>query len=392
MGREEAKSYLDMQTAQLDLAYYGADEKQKAYDYAVQNYGFKGTYNSYIQEQNKIEDSTKPPSSYQEWSLAGGEAGTGQTYAEFIAKSSAASTPKAYQYTAANFATRIEQASTILDSLDEKFTGYKSLIGGMMPEALKGEERKSLEQAQRNFGTAVLRRESGAAIAQSEFDNLAKQYFPQVGDSQAILDQKKANRDLVLANMINEAGPALSETAPQLLNKRIDSNLQGQSYTTPDQLLNDYPQLQDNIDSIIQEFTNRGEAATPDKILQRLEEQIGFTSSGGGTLKASPKVASQLMSVETGEKAGQCGRFVNKITGLGVGDSYQSKMAKMDPRITYPEPGMVFTMPYKDTGHIGFIVGIRGDKALVKDSNYSLDEKVKIHEIPISKMTGFRMV
>lgn len=92
---------------------------------------------------------------------------------------------------------------------------------------------------------------------------------------------------------------------------------------------------------------------------------------------------------------GQCGRFVNKITGLGVGDTYQSKMDKMDPSIKKPEPGMVFTMPYGDTGHIGFIVSVKNGIATVKDSNYylhSAPEKVKTHEIPVSKMTGFARV
>lgn len=110
---------------------------------------------------------------------------------------------------------------------------------------------------------------------------------------------------------------------------------------------------------------------------------------------SSNGTVSKLVSIPNNIKGGQCGHFVNQLTGLGVGDSYASKMAKMDPNIKQPEPGMIFTMPYRDTGHIGFIVSINGDKALVKDSNYftsTAPETVKTHEIPISKMTGFRMV
>lgn len=57
------------------------------------------------------------------------------------------------------------------------------------------------DQAKRNFINAQLRRESGAAIGQSEFDNADRQYFPQYGDSKAVLEQKAANRKLAIENM-----------------------------------------------------------------------------------------------------------------------------------------------------------------------------------------------
>jgi hypothetical protein len=115
---------------------------------------------------------------------------------------------------------------------------------------------------------------------------------------------------------------------------------------------------------------------------------LDFSGVGGDTNEA----ASKAVSVSDGSKGGQCGRFVNQHTGLGLGDSYESKMSKMDKSISRPEPGMVFVMPYGSTGHTGFIVGVKGDKVVVKDSNWSKDEKVKTHEIPISKITGLRRV
>lgn len=104
---------------------------------------------------------------------------------------------------------------------------------------------------------------------------------------------------------------------------------------------------------------------------------------------------SSLASIPDNTSGGQCGHFVNQVTGLGVGDSYQSKISKMDPSIKTPEPGMVFTMPYKDTGHIGFILDINDGVATVKDSNFytnNAPEQIKTHKIPVSKMTGFRQV
>jgi hypothetical protein len=100
----------------------------------------------------------------------------------------------------------------------------------------------------------------------------------------------------------------------------------------------------------------------------------------------------KVSTIQDGVTGGQCGAFVNKVTGLGLGDSYQSKMAKMDKNIKSPKSGMVFVMPYKDTGHTGIILAVNNGIATVKDSNYSLDGKVKTHKIPVSKMTGFKMV
>lgn len=111
-----------------------------------------------------------------------------------------------------------------------------------------------------------------------------------------------------------------------------------------------------------------------------------FNGVGGDTNKATLNV---LSKEKEGLSGGQCGRFVNKIAGLGVGDSYDSKMAKMDKSIKTPKAGMAFLMPYKETGHCGFITSIKNGIATVKDSNWSLDKKIKTHTIPINKMTGF---
>ena len=64
---------------------------------------------------------------------------------------------------------------------------------------------------------AVLRQESGAAISPTEFDSAQKQYFPQSGDSQQVITQKAANRDLVTRNFINASGNAY-EAPPSTTN------------------------------------------------------------------------------------------------------------------------------------------------------------------------------
>lgn len=67
--------------------------------------------------------------------------------------------------------------------------------------------QQQVEQAERDFINATLRRESGAVISESEFDNARRQYFPQPGDGPEVIMQKKRNREIVVNSMATEAGP-----------------------------------------------------------------------------------------------------------------------------------------------------------------------------------------
>lgn len=124
--------------------------------------------------------------------------------------------PKEAQYNAAGFAKRMEQAEQDLNRVLEKGfdpTAKANLLTSFAPEALKSEGRKSFEQARRNFINAVLRRESGAAISASEFDNANQQYFPVAGDSPEVLQQKAQNRALAMATMKAASGKAYDEVS-----------------------------------------------------------------------------------------------------------------------------------------------------------------------------------
>ena len=113
------------------------------------------------------------------------------------------------QAKALQFGTRMQASSEILDKLADE--GINSsvpgsrlpVIGGVIT-ALKPEDRQQLDQAKRDFINAVLRRESGAAISASEFDNAEKQYFPQPGDKPETIKQKKSNRDLATRGILAE--------------------------------------------------------------------------------------------------------------------------------------------------------------------------------------------
>jgi hypothetical protein len=69
------------------------------------------------------------------------------------------------------------------------------------------EDYQQFDQAQRDFINAMLRRESGAAINESEFDNARKQYFPQPGDGPDVLRQKAENRRLAIQSLRTSGDP-----------------------------------------------------------------------------------------------------------------------------------------------------------------------------------------
>ena len=116
------------------------------------------------------------------------------------------------QATAQTYANRMAEANIALDSLGGKFTGLgtsaSNLLGGLVPGFLKGGDRQSVEQAQKNFVTAILRRESGASISPTEFDTAADIYFPRPGDKPATIEQKAVTRNAAINNFYKEANVA----------------------------------------------------------------------------------------------------------------------------------------------------------------------------------------
>jgi broad specificity polyphosphatase/5'/3'-nucleotidase SurE len=68
-------------------------------------------------------------------------------------------------------------------------------------------DAQNYNQAKLNFITAALRKESGAAISQSEYDNAEKTYFPQPGDGKQQIEQKRQAREDVIKGFEISAGP-----------------------------------------------------------------------------------------------------------------------------------------------------------------------------------------
>ncbi|SHN40005.1 hypothetical protein [Rhizobacter sp. OV335] len=119
------------------------------------------------------------------------------------------------QANALGFANRMQASSKILGELADKGVLQPSrvkqvadsvpVIGGglgALANGLASAEQQQVEQAQRDFINAVLRRESGAAIGQNEFANAAQQYFVQPNDKPPAIKQKREAVQRAIQSML----------------------------------------------------------------------------------------------------------------------------------------------------------------------------------------------
>ena len=87
------------------------------------------------------------------------------------------------------------------ESAKSLFNVLPEFAGGLSPE------QQQNAQARKNFVSAVLRKESGAAISPQEYSNEERKYFPQLGDSDAVIKQKQSARDSAIKALEMQAGP-----------------------------------------------------------------------------------------------------------------------------------------------------------------------------------------
>jgi len=112
--------------------------------------------------------------------------------------------------TAGLFAARMEVSLPILEQFEGEGTKFgQALLSGLplVGNFLLSPEYQQYDQAKRDTINAILRKESGAAIADSEFENAERQYFPVPGDSPAVIAQKRRNRETALSQLKEMAGP-----------------------------------------------------------------------------------------------------------------------------------------------------------------------------------------
>jgi hypothetical protein len=160
-------------------------------------------------------------------------------------------TPKALTETqgkATTFAARMIDANKVIQDLQDKVApnqvaqaGYRSDVPSWVPggqivgagltaanqtfNPAVTENAQRYRQAQENWVTANLRQESGAAISKDEMDKDVRKWFPQPGETQAVIAQKAASRRVAQEAMAAQAGPGAKQI-PGILERAAEATAQ----------------------------------------------------------------------------------------------------------------------------------------------------------------------
>lgn len=135
------------------------------------------------------------------------------------------------QANAGLYADRMSKANAILSDpaiLSASLSRSEAALGSVpfLGNEFVSAQFQQSEQAKRDFINAVLRRESGAAIADTEFTSADKQYFPQRGDSEEVIEQKVRNRQTAIEGIARAAGPqyqamSMAQPPPSLAGQEL---------------------------------------------------------------------------------------------------------------------------------------------------------------------------
>lgn len=155
-----------------------------------------------------------------------------------------------------------------------------------------------------------------------------------------------------------------------------------------------YTDIQSNEGAIIRVYEDGSQ-----RIMFDPTQYNGGTAEGG-LIEAFPNMTLSPFTRGPGGDPYQCGAWVNDVTGLGVGDSFENKMSLMDPSITSDTAGIgdVFVQPIGSTGHIGIINGksiVNGEVVFtVSESNWKKDGQGRglithTRQVKASQVSGY---
>lgn len=199
-----------LRTQQADRSYalqeknFNADEAYRAQQLAL--------------EREKLTSGNKPPSGYRVSADGQGlepiKGGPADPNKQVPVKSLR---PTTDQNNAAGFYDRMTEAEKVLGTPESvaAATDYWGKKKAELPfgagNFMASPAYQQFDQSVRDFVNAQLRKESGAAISEGEFESARKQYFPQPGDSPEVIAQKARNRATAINAMKRTAAGALTQ-------------------------------------------------------------------------------------------------------------------------------------------------------------------------------------
>lgn len=115
---------------------------------------------------------------------------------------------------AAGFAGQMENAEAIIKALPagsqpgagSAIFGSVPFLGGVFERGVQSAPTQQYKQAADAWIRAKLRKESGAAIGKDEMEKEYQTYFPQIGDTEAVITQKQKSRQIATEAMKKSAG------------------------------------------------------------------------------------------------------------------------------------------------------------------------------------------
>ena len=158
--------------------------------------------------------------------------GTGIAYTENGQQITATVPPKAPTVSEQGslvFFTRMKEAVDNLDNVEadiRKLGIFGQAQLNYAPAWAQSKTQQLYAQASRQFTEARLRKDSGAAIPDSEFANDRRMYFPQPGDSEEVLLQKRKARNTTLGAVRQASGNAYWELygeSPTQVSRQVQS-------------------------------------------------------------------------------------------------------------------------------------------------------------------------
>jgi hypothetical protein len=144
------------------------------------------------------------------------------------------------QASASGYLLRMNEAEKILTPIEiaGKQPGFVSSAAGSIPmvgstaqNIVSGAETQKYRQAQADWVRAKLRKESGAVIGAEEMQDEIRTYFPQPGDSSAVIEQKRIARQNAQKQLEIMASPAGAQAAG--LRPQQQNQTQTQTQTQP---------------------------------------------------------------------------------------------------------------------------------------------------------------